>query len=168
MMERLKILNEMSPSVGKPTLSSLAPAILEGAYKYVRDPKAVSLSKMPLEYRAEFTDLVLFFKKVSFRMPMQDAQAEAEKVVSNADLRARVKAIIGEIYAKSFAKIKLLEPKKVVEKEQAMFYVGNVKEMVPVTDLLSDLRTLKTLRWKVKVIISNNTLSRVLPKSIIQ
>ncbi len=160
-MERLKVLNQLDQALGTRTSLSIAPDILGGAYKYVCAPKSVGVGKLPLKYRTEFTELVLFLRKIPFKMSMQDAQKEAEDAVTNPELKKMIKAMVGELYTKTFSKIKLIEPTKLSDKEQAMFYIGNLKQKAPVETLFTNFKSLRSLKWKVKVIISNNTLSRV-------
>ena len=98
---------------------------MDSAYSYIKNPKSVQIAKLNAEFRPAFSEIVLFLKRIPFKMQLVDAIKEIDKMTLDAELKEKVKGIIAELHAKTFAKIKLLEPEKVTEKEKPMFSLAN-------------------------------------------
>lgn len=92
---------------------------------------------------------------------------DIEKQVSNPDIKQKLKEIIEELYAKTYTKIKLLDVQnKENQENELMFHVGNIKGGDTVPLLIGKLNSLKNFHWDLKIVFSNNLLSRILKPEI--
>ncbi len=121
----------------------------------------MELSKLTIEFRPAFSELVVVLRRLPFRMQLADAIKEIDRLVTNPELKEATKRVIDEIFARTYTKIKLLEPQKVAEKDRTMFQVANVAGGDVVPRIVGRLKTLRNFSWQTKVVISNNVLSRV-------
>ena len=129
-------------------------------------PGSIQLAKLNIEYRPAFSALISYLKSLPFKIQLPEVLDDVDKRITNPELKKQMAEVINEIYGKTYNKVKLLEPLKVTEEQQNLFYVGNLSGDPIVPSLIGRLKSLKTFKWNLNVIISNTMLSRILRPEI--